>query len=91
MWTYLTLLDHAVVMDLSCFVCSVEDPPGVIHTPSILENCEGGRRSIFCGTSGVLRNMYASFPASFHFPGASHLKSSRCHLVLLMLTCSPVV
>ena len=73
-------------MYLSCFVFYVEYLSGVIHAPSILEDCEGVMRSIFCGPSGVLRKMSTSFSANFHLPDTSPLKLSRYHLVLLDLT-----
>ena len=49
MWPELTLLDQVVVKAFSCLVFLQEDPSGDIHTPSILEACDGGSLSIFCG------------------------------------------
>ena len=43
----LTLSDHARVIALSFFVCSLEDPLVEIHTPNIIEAWYGGSPSIF--------------------------------------------
>ena len=46
----------------------------------------GGRRSISCRPSGEFKNRPALLSARLHFPVASHLNSSRYHLVLLTQT-----
>ena len=52
-----------------------------------MEAWDGGRRSICFGPSGGFKNKVDLLSARLHFPVASHLNSSRYHLVFFMLTC----
>ena len=42
----LTMLAYAVVIALSCFVCSLEEQLGEIQTPRVIEALYGGILSI---------------------------------------------
>ena len=44
---------HDDLIDISIFVCSIDDTFGAIHTPIILEASEGVVSSISCGNTGV--------------------------------------
>ena len=84
-WTDLTLSAQEEVIALSLLVCSVDDMLGAIHTPIILEACNGGVRLIFGGDFGVLRKRSALFSDRRHFSDVSYFNSSRYHLVFLTL------
>ena len=78
------------VIDLSLLVCSVDKTLGLIHSPRIMETFYVGRRSVFGGNSGVLRNISDLFSDRIHLPDVSHLDSSRYYLVFLKLICLPI-
>ena len=82
----LTMFSHKEVINLSWFVCSVNEPSGEIHAHRIMEAWDGGRPSFFCRPSGGFKNRPYLLLARLHFLVAYHLNSSRYHLVLLTLT-----
>ena len=71
----LTLSAQAKVNRLSLWVCLVYERLGAIHTPSILDKCEGGIHFITCVTYGDVRDRRYLLYRRLHFPEAYHMDS----------------
>ena len=72
------------------FVCSWEYPLENIHTPIILDYCDGVYLSIFFSDYCVLSKRWALLFAKGRFTDGSQVNSRRYHLVFCKLTCPPV-